>query len=261
MIPIQHHWINTSRKHFGHNGHDCCWLTQEDVARFLLNSVGSFSPIPTYNIEALNLIDRDIMTVTYSKPASSALAYFQRALAEQKSVAVVDEDNRLIGEISASTLARCDETAASAIMALSAMDLMTYIDCGGPPEKLKQSVKVRLDERNLGGLADMMDELFQSSSSSCSSSSCCSSDDESGSGRSVWAGRGRESGRYSFARRCEAVVCSRGSSLVAVVIQALTHRVSCVWVVEEDRILVGMVTLAGILNVFRSAVGGMRAKS
>lgn len=226
------------------------------MVRFLLNSVGSFSPIPTFDVKSLNLIDRDVMTITYNKPASSALAYFQCALTEQTSVAVVDEDNRLIGEISPSTLARCDETAASAIMALSAMDLMTYIDCGGPPEKLVQLVKVRLEERNIAGLADMMEELFQASSSS-SSSSCCSSDDESGSGRNVWGSRGRESGRYNVARRCEAIVCSPGSSLVAVMIQALAHRVSCVWVVEHDRTLVGIVTLAGILNVFRSAVGGM----
>ncbi|KAL8460356.1 hypothetical protein ACS0TY_032044 [Phlomoides rotata] len=259
VIPIQNHSINNSRKRFGHNDHECCWLTHEDVVRFLLNSVGSFSPIPTFTVEALNLIDCDIMTITYSKPAFSALAYFQRALTEQKSVAVVDEENRLIGEISPSTLACCDETAASAIMALSAMDLMTYIDCGGPPEKLVQLVKVRLEERSLGGLADMMDELFQPSASS--SSSCSSSDDESVSGRNGWASRNRESGRYNVARRCEAIVCSPGSSLVAVMIQALAHRVSCVWVVEEDRTLVGIVTLAGILNVFRCAVGGMQTKS
>ncbi|KAK4485190.1 hypothetical protein RD792_007807 [Penstemon davidsonii] len=263
VIPIQNRMNSNSRKKFlnkpsaftcdRHNGHQqYCWLTQEDVVRFLLNSIGAFSPIPTCTIESLNVIDHDIMTVNYNEPASSAISYFYRAVAEQTSVAVIDEDNKLIGEISPFTLACSDETAAAAIMALSAGDLLAYIDCGGPPEDLVQYMKKSLEERNLGGMLELMDEFFHSLMSSSSSS--CSSDDESLSTRNVGTVR------YYPARRSEAIVCSPRSSLVAVLIQALAHRVSCVWVVEEDHTLVGNVTFAAMLKVFRNVAGGGYSK-
>ncbi|KAL0363331.1 UNVERIFIED_CONTAM: CBS domain-containing protein CBSX5 [Sesamum calycinum] len=233
---------------FGSQFQEYCWLTQEDVVRFILNSVGAFSPIPTCTIDSLNIINHDIMMVPYDKPVSSALGYFHWALIEQTSVAVVDEQNRLIGEISPSTLACCDETAAAAIMALTAMDLMTYIDSGGPPEDLVQLVKMKLEEKKLEGMAELMDDFCESSLSSS-----CSSDDEYGFSKNGWpSSRSGGSNRSYPGRRSEAIVCSRGSSLVAVMIQALAHRVSCVWVMEEDRTVVGNVTFAGMLRVFRS---------
>lgn len=260
VIPIQSHRINNARKRFvnrqsscsRYNDHECCWLTQEDVVRFLLNYVGAFSPEPASKIESLNVIDRHIMTITCDKPASSALPYFHRAMTEQKSIAVVDEENRLIGEISPSALAYCDETAAAAIMALSAMDLIAYIDCGSPPENLVRMVKSRLGERNLSGMVEMVDEFVHSSLPSSSSSSC-SSDDESVLSRS------RGSSRHYVANRCEPIVCSPQSSLLAVMMQALAYRVSCVWVVEEDHTLVGAVTFAGILSVFLGIADGMHS--
>lgn len=265
VIPIQNHLSTNSRKRFlnrqpdsvctHHNDYDYCWLTQENVIRYLLNSVGAFSPIPTLTIDSLNLINHDIMTVTYNKPASSALTYFYRALTEQTSVAVVDEENMLIGEISPFTLACCDETAAAAIMTLSAADLMTYIDCGGPPEDLVQLVRMKLEEMNLGGMIEMMDDIFHSFMSS-SSSSCSSDEESSSSSKNGWSSRSSKSGRHF--RRSEAIACSPRSSLVAVMIQALAHRVSCIWVVEEDHTLVGAVTFAGILKVFCNAAAGER---
>ncbi|XP_041991746.1 CBS domain-containing protein CBSX5-like isoform X1 [Salvia splendens] len=268
VVPIQNQRFNYARKRLDnrqqlssscHEQHECCWLTQEDVLRFILNSVGSFSPVTTYNLESLNIIDRDIMTITHNKPASSALGYFHRAITEQKSVAVVDEENRLMGEISPQTLAYCDETAASAIMVLSAIDLMAYVDCGSPPpEDLVQLVKTRLEERNLGGMVDMMDESIHPSLLYCSSSSSLSSDDDFVSGMSKGSSRG--SSRHYAAGRCEPLVCSPRSSLLAVMMQALAYRVSCVWVVEEDHTLVGTVTLAGILSVFLSVADGMHSK-
>ncbi|KAL6573944.1 hypothetical protein OROHE_001486 [Orobanche hederae] len=267
VIPIQnHHITNNSRNRLSnrqtssvctsHSRHKYCWLTQEDVLRFLLNSVGAFSPIPTFTIDSLNIIDRDIMTIPYNEPAASALGYFHRALAEQTSVAVVDEENRLIGEISPFALSCSNETSACAIMALSAMDLMTYIECARPPEDLVRLVKSRLRERNLlGGMVEIMDEFFHSTSSSS-----CSSDDECGSsGNSVLRMTGL--GRNYSARRSEAIACSPGSSLVAVMIQALAHRVSCVWVVDEDYSVVGAISFAGILKVFGSVIGERHNKS
>ncbi|KAK3005386.1 hypothetical protein RJ639_016790 [Escallonia herrerae] len=257
VIPIQSYTSTNSRKKllkkptsFGptlHNGREFCWLTQEDVVRFLLNGISVFSPIPMLTVESLNIIDTDIMTVHYNAPASSILASISRSHMEQTSVAVVDEDNRLIGEISPFTLACCDETVAAAIKTLSAGDLMAYIDCGGPPEDLVHLVKTRLQEKNLNGMLEFVEELSQSSLSSSSSS--CSSDEEFGSGRHGG------SGRYSPARRSEAIVCYPRSSLMAVMIQALAHRVNSVWVVEEDYSLIGNVTFTGMLKIFRSIAG------
>ncbi|PHU11483.1 hypothetical protein BC332_18413 [Capsicum chinense] len=132
---------------------------------------------------------------------------------------VVDDDKRIIGEISSSTLAYCDEAVAAAIMTLSSGDLMAYIDCGGPPE-------------NLIG------------SSSSSSASGCSSNDESRLSRKV-------SGR-SLARWSDAITCYPGSLLVAVLIQALAHHASSIWVIDEDLDLVGVVKFKVILKVFWS---------
>lgn len=245
-IPIQNHRIFDSRKKSLSNGGGYCWLTQEDVVRFLLNSIRIFSPIPSFAINSINIIEHNIMTVYHKKPASSAVCYFNRALRKQTSVAVVDEKHRLIGEISPSKLACCNETAAAAITALSVGDLMAYINCRSPREDLIQLVRIRLLERNLARMSDLMDEFFHSSV--YSSSSTCSSDDESGLSRSWGSGR-------NCPERSWAIACSPNSSLVAVMLQALAHRNSCVWVVEEDYTLVGAVTFAGMLRVLRSFAG------
>ncbi|KAA8526847.1 hypothetical protein F0562_008924 [Nyssa sinensis] len=83
-----------------HYGREYCWLTQEDVIRFLLSSIGLFSPIPALSIDALGIIGTDFLTIEYYSPASLAVGAISRSLAEQTSVAVVDDDGVLIGEIS-----------------------------------------------------------------------------------------------------------------------------------------------------------------
>lgn len=235
-----------------HNNQEYCWLTQEDIIRYLLNCIGLFCPTAVNPINSLNVIEsQNIPVVHYDDPALSALPLISESLLRQTSVAIVDVEGKLIGEISAFTLNSFDETAAAAIATLSAGDLMAYIDCGGPPEDLVQLVKERLEERNLGSFLELMEEesTLSSSSSFCSSSS----DDEFGPGRSV------RLGGYSarLVRRSEAIVCYPWSSLVAVMIQALAHRVSYVWVVEEDGTLSGIVTFTGMLKVFREHVKSM----
>ncbi|OVA00567.1 hypothetical protein BVC80_9087g64 [Macleaya cordata] len=124
-----------------HNGREFCWLTQEDVIRFLLSLIGLFSPIPTYSIESLDIIDTEILAIDYHDPASSAITAISTAISQQTSVAVIDELGKLIGEISPLTLSNCEETVAAAITTLSAGDLMAYIDCGGPPDHLVKVMK------------------------------------------------------------------------------------------------------------------------
>ncbi|KAK4759753.1 hypothetical protein SAY87_022884 [Trapa incisa] len=224
-----------------HNNRQYCWLTQEDIIRYLLNSIGLFCPTPIQPINSLDIIDTDsVLFVQYDDPAASILPLILESHITQTAIAIVDTDGKLIGEISPFTLNFCDLTLSAAIETLSAGELMAYIDCGGPPEDLIQTVKERLTEKKLVKLLELFDEEE-------SSNSCSSSDDEFGSGKG-----GRLGGYYSarMVRRSEATVCYPWSSLVAVMIQALAHRASYVWVVEEDGGLAGIVTFESMLKVF-----------
>ncbi|KAJ6999790.1 hypothetical protein D5086_008026 [Populus alba] len=234
-----------------HNNREYCWLTQEDIVRYLLNSIGLFSPTPNHTIESLNIIDTESFTVHYDDPA--ALPLISQSLVKQTSVAILDADGKLIGEISPFTLNFCDETVAAAIATLSAGELMAYIECGDPPEDLIMVVKQRLEERNLGPALDLIEEESGILSSSSDSSYSSSSDEEFGMGRS-----GRVAGNSARAgRSTETIVCYPWSSLVAVMIQALSHRLSYIWVIEEDGTLVGVVTFAGMIKVLRERLRSM----
>ncbi|KAE8692286.1 hypothetical protein F3Y22_tig00110847pilonHSYRG00223 [Hibiscus syriacus] len=212
-----------------HKGREFCWLTQEDVIRFLLSSIGLFSPIPALSIDTLNIISPDTLTVEYHSPASAAVGAISRALVEQTSVAVVDSEGALIGEISPFTLACC------------------------PPEELVKVFSRKLEEENLMG---MLQHFAVSMSSGGFSSASSSSDEEYSMATPVSPlprpGRLSRSMSHSvrMVRRSEAIVCHPKSSLVAVMIQALAHRVNYVWVIEDDS-LVGIVTFSDMLKVFR----------
>uniref|UniRef100_A0A1J3GC31 CBS domain-containing protein CBSX5 n=1 Tax=Noccaea caerulescens TaxID=107243 RepID=A0A1J3GC31_NOCCA len=236
------------------NSRQFCWITQEDIIRFLLDSISVFSPLPAISISDLGVVNSThaILAVDYYSSAASAVSAISRAISDNISVAVVDggcdlEDPRaaLIGEISPMTLACCDETAAAAVATLSAGDLMTYIDGSGPPESLVRFVRNRLEEKSMVGLISLVDSL-----SGCSSSS----DEESPAGRTRTSSSsfGRSvSSAARMARKSVAIVCNRKSSLMAVMIQAITQRVSYVWVTDEDGCLIGMVTFVDILKLFR----------
>ncbi|CAL5183410.1 unnamed protein product [Lathyrus oleraceus] len=225
-----------------------CWLTQEDVMRHLLNSIRVFSPSPaTDSIITLGIIDtQNLFVLYYDDPASSALELLKSAIVHQSSVAVVDPQGKLIGEISPFLLNSCDEAVAPALATLSAGDVLFYIDCGGPPNDLVQLVKERLYEQNHGAAVELLGEetrlpSWSSFSSTSSEEDVCSS------------GKNWKLGGYSsrVVRRSEAIFCYPWSSLVAVMIQALAHRVSYVWVVQEDGTLTGIVTFQGMLKIFR----------
>ncbi|KAG2297065.1 hypothetical protein Bca52824_043734 [Brassica carinata] len=207
------------------NSRQFCWITQEDIIRFLLDSISVFSPLPSLSISDLGVINSThaILSVDYYSSASSAVTAISSAIADNISVAVVDgecdgEDPRavLIGEISPMTLACCDESAAAAVATLSAGDLMTYIDGSGPPESLVRVVRNRLEEKGLVGLISLVDSLSGSSGSS-------SSDEEAPAGRAKSYGRSVSSAAR-MARKSVAIVCNRRSSLMAVMIQAIAHR-------------------------------------
>ncbi|KAI3809939.1 hypothetical protein L1987_19543 [Smallanthus sonchifolius] len=238
-------------------GREFCWLTQEDVIRFLLSSIGLFSPTAAYSIESLGIITPEILTVNYHSPASKAVDAIATSLAGQTSVAVVDDDGVLIGEISPFTLTYCDEMVAAAITTLTAGDLLAYIDCGGPPEDITRIVEARLKERNLTGMLDEF-SIYSSGIPYCNSTS--SSDEETiPSPTTTRSGRYNRSDSFSarIMRRAEPIVCNPGSSLVAVMIQAIALRVNYVWVIEEDGSVVGIVKFSGMLKVFQEHLESM----
>ncbi|KAE9585208.1 hypothetical protein Lal_00018212 [Lupinus albus] len=258
IIPTKKSGISRRKQHLQksstmniHNGCEFCWLTQEDVIRFLLGSIGLFTPLPALSIDTLGIINSNVLAIDYYSPASSALSAISRSLTQQTSVAIVDNDGTFIGEISPFNLACCDETIAAAIATLSAGDLMAYIDCGGPPEDLIRVVKARLKEKNL---EKMLQEFTISFPFSCDTliSSSSSSDEESSIRTRMRPGRQKRSYSYSsrMVRKAEAVVCHHKSSLVAVMIQAIAHRVNYLWVIEDDCSLIGIVTFSSILKVF-----------
>lgn len=225
-----------------------CWLTPEDFARFFFSSISLFSSVAHSSVTQLGLVrSADVLAVLHDDPAILSLPLIRRALAEQTSVAVVADDFTLIGEISPSTLTACDESAAAALAVLSAGDLMSYIDWGSCPSDVSiRGLKSLLRKKGMGGMVGLMEAVSTSYSS-----------DEEGEARKG-PRRARSLGSYSsrMGRRSEeAIVCHPASSLVAVMMQALAHRVGYVWVVdEEDYGLVGIVVIRDILRVFRDQI-------
>ncbi|KAK4796423.1 hypothetical protein SAY86_028749 [Trapa natans] len=186
----------------------------------------------------------------YDSAATSAVESLALSLAHQTSVAITDPEG-----ISPLALACCDETVAAAIATLSCGELMAYIDWGEPREDLAQAVESRLMEKNM---TELLEELSAISAVTSSGSSDSSSEDEDGDGDGV--GSPKETlarvGKYirhltRMVRRSEAIVCRTKSSLVAVMVQAIAHRVNYVWVIEEGCRLVGILTFSRMLEVFR----------
>lgn len=137
-----------------HAGQEYCWLTQEDVLRFLMGSIGVFSPLHVMSIEALGLIRTDVRMVQVENDAMDALEMIKEACSDMSAVAVVDTVDgtpgsvRLVGDISCSTLQTCNETASLALVTLSAGDFLVFAqDCTNPPEILIDMIRMCVHEK------------------------------------------------------------------------------------------------------------------
>lgn len=255
-----------------------CWLTPEDILRFLLSCIGLFSPIPMMTIQQLGIIDTEVLTVDRKADAITALPLIQRAAREMTAVAVVDdgedgEELKLVGEISAFTMNGCDETAALALATLSVKEFLSFTqDCGGPPSSLVKLVQTRLCQKlknvqlvdgdllsdpdsplvfpsplrhsTLGPLANIY---------GLDSSGESSDEDYVKSPLSPFGSSNEPSARFHKAAshskgRTAPNTCRPWSSLVAVMAQALTHRVGYIWVTDDDNTLLGIVTYLDIIN-------------
>lgn len=256
-----------------HEGKEFCWITQEDVLRFLLGFIAVFSPLPSMTIEDLGIVKTDVLTVEYDKPAVTAVNIIKQASRTQTAVAVIEHDPlqgpKLIGEISPSTLMCCDETVALALATLSAGDFMAYVDCGGPPESLVEIVRRRIDlktgingegeqgssiatsKQNYPGKQNhMTDPWEESSDEEFFDGSPTGPLDNNKKWSRLCSFKANKFGYASRSCRASPLTCRPWSSLVAVMVQALAHRVNYVWVTDEESNLVGIVTFLDILGVF-----------
>ncbi|KAF7005234.1 hypothetical protein CFC21_020372 [Triticum aestivum] len=230
-----------------------CWLTVEDVVRFFLGSVALFSHIALRPVSDLGAV-RPALAVAPGHDALFAVEPLLRAaLATHASVAVVS-GRCLVGEISPLTL--CSSLDAP----IAALSPMSLVDSARAPREA--ALGPRLRSRNLDGVLDLLNaggrDLLSPSSSSSSSSSCASSSSSSSDGEdedeknatSAFTSTGRQA-KFSARWTKGIIACRRGSSLVAVMAQAVAHRVTQVWVLDEDEELVGVVGLVDVLRVLR----------
>ncbi|KAK3158561.1 hypothetical protein QOZ80_2AG0138760 [Eleusine coracana subsp. coracana] len=270
LVPLHARARKRQHHHVPSIDAECCVLTREDIVRHLFGSISHFSPVAALTVASLGLIRRLDDAVRADADALDAIPLLRRAATDNTAVAVVDgEDGALLGELCPGALASCCdavEPVAAAFAALSVGDAMAYIDCSmtqyAPPEFLVRAVRAQLKDRGLDAMAELVDAwddaslqpLSPSSSSSMSASSTSSDED------SPMAGRARRprrlsSGSFGWRSTEDVVACHSGSSLVAVMAQALAHRVGYVWVVDEvSGALVGVVRFADVLAVLREHI-------
>ncbi|KAL3676852.1 hypothetical protein R1sor_026800 [Riccia sorocarpa] len=273
-----------------------CWITQEDVLRYLLGSLGMFYPLPMMSLQELGMITEDVLLIDEDAEATSGLPLIKRASLEATAVAVVSGLNgprpKLVGEISVQTMRDCNEMAAEALATLSMKEFLYFVNDSLPPQFLVEKVRNTLSSKalsssNLGnehsrtlskdftGLANLTSEMasalvrvnsrtLSEASTSDEDLSGYSSSDEDLSGTptgqilglpSVLPVMTMQSRRNGLSRaRTALITCRPRSSLVAVMAQALAHRVNHVWITDDEGGLVGIVTYSDIIDVLSSQI-------
>lgn len=265
-----------------HNGQAYCWLTHEDVLRFLLGSIRVFSPLPTMSIEDLGIIQTNVSIVGLKNEAVSALEMIKAACLEMSAVAVVDNADdasgafNLVGDISCNTLQACNETAAIALAMLSVGEFLTYVkDCwnlvnGSMLDLIWERLSEKLGELKGCGHTNVPFSKAQEVSlflqeielwDKPSSSDGEESGSDSPTGPHEFSPqclsmqlRAASKVGYTTKSRSGPICCNPKSSLVAVLLQALAYREHYVWVTGEDGRLLGIVTFRDVLNVMLNHV-------
>ncbi|XVF56469.1 hypothetical protein PTKIN_Ptkin06aG0123500 [Pterospermum kingtungense] len=95
------------------HGKFCC-LSREDIIRFLIGCLGALAPLPLSSISSLGAINRNYSSIEASIPALEAA---QKHPGDPSAVAIVeitpDGYHKILGEISASKLWKCNYLAAA----------------------------------------------------------------------------------------------------------------------------------------------------
>ncbi|KAI3517847.1 hypothetical protein L1887_17067 [Cichorium endivia] len=221
-----------------------CCLSREDVIRFLIGCLGALAPLPLSSISSLGAINPNYCSIDASSPAIEASRQIPR---EPSAFAVVDStpdgQHKILGEISASKLWKCDYLAAAwALANLSAGQFVMGVEDNlSSSRSLPEIVLAGTNGGSLvnggGGGRPMRQRTFSSRSIGFFNSN--PSSQSFGVNRSMYRGRSVP------------LTCKATSSLAAVMAQMLSHRATHVWVTdaENEEVLVGLVGYADILAV------------
>ncbi|XP_027351688.1 CBS domain-containing protein CBSX6 [Abrus precatorius] len=214
-----------------------CCLSREDVLRFIIGCLGALAPLPLTSIAALGAINSNYSYIESSTPAIEAT---QKLPQDPSAVAVIENTSdgrcKIIGEISACKLWKCDYLAAAwALANLSAgqfvMGVEDNVNSRSLPEFCMNSTAGDNDLVNGGG--SRKPRKFSSRSIGFFSNS----------------GSHGFGSRSMYRGRSAPLTCKITSSLAAVLAQLLSHRATHVWVTEDenDDVLVGVIGYADIL--------------
>ncbi|KAL2941502.1 CBS domain-containing protein CBSX6 [Bienertia sinuspersici] len=229
-----------------------CCLSREDVIRFLIGCLGALAPIPLSSISSLGSINPHYSSIEASLPAVEATTKLPH---DPSAVAVVeptsDGQHKIIGEISACKLWKCDYLAAAYALAnLSAGQFVMGVEDNMSPRlvpDLRLNSSVKGDNGTSNGIGSMRIRRFSSRSLGFFGSAISPN---SGSGRSMYRGRSAP------------LTCKETSSLAAVMAQMLSHRATHVWVTEgEDDVLVGVVGYGDIMHAVTTKPASTTAPS
>lgn len=214
-----------------------CLLSREDVVRFLIGCLGALAPLPLSSISSLGAITPHYAHIEASSPALEAVRKISQ---DPCAIAVVetnaDSTHKIVGDISAYKLWKCDYLAAAWAMAnLSAGQIVMGADDNG-------TTPISLPDFTINSLtgesgASLRPRKFSSRSIGFFSNQA--NQMAVGRLRSVYRGRSAP------------LTCKHTSSLAAVMAQMLSHRVTHVWVTNaesEDDFLVGVVSYSDILS-------------
>ncbi|TYH92508.1 hypothetical protein ES332_A13G185800v1 [Gossypium tomentosum] len=213
-----------------------CCLSREDMIRFLIGCLGALAPLPLSSISSLGAVNLSYSPIEASLPAVEAT---QKHPGDPTAVAVVeitqDGRHKILGEISASKLWKCDYLAAAwALANLSAGQFVMGAEDNVSSRLLPDfSVNSTVeDNKVVNGGGSARARKFSSRSIGFNPVS-----PSFGMGKTMYRGRSAP------------LTCKTSSSLAAVMAQMLSHRANHVWVTEDDNddVLVGMVGYADIL--------------
>lgn len=213
-----------------------CCLSREDVIRFLIGCLGALAPLPLSSISSVGAINSNYSSIEAS---SAAIEVTQKLPEDPSAIAVVEQSQdgqyKIIGEISASKLWKCDHLAAAwALANLSAGQFVMGVEDNVSSRSLQDfSVNQAAGNNNLAnGGGSTRPKKFSS--------------------RSIGFNPGNTSlgvSRSMYRGRSAPLTCKVTSSLAAVMAQMLSHRATHVWVTEDesDDVLVGVVGYADIM--------------
>ncbi|KAJ7978253.1 CBS domain containing protein [Quillaja saponaria] len=214
-----------------------CCLSREDVLRFVIGCLGALAPLPLATISTLGVINPNYCSIDSLLPAIEATCKLPE---DPSAVAVVertpDDQYKIIGEISACKLWKCDYLAAAwALANFSAGQFVMGVEDNVTSRALLDfNVNSAVGDNFVNGGGSRRLRKFCSRSIGFFSNPASPS---FGVSRSMYRGRSAP------------LTCKVTSSLAAVMAQMLSHRATQVWVTEDegDDILVGVVGYADIL--------------